>query len=368
MMTPEGSDERSSLNIALIVPYSYIELYYYLSFYGNVFIQTYEPYYNGPYLGSRLRFLSHNYLHGIAGYVGWKLRSGKIARALSKPLNPPHRFQPLHIAHDLGLARPEQIDILIVVELLCRFNLRPFRNAVKIFWAIDSFNERRLFMYRNVVNIEDYDIVFAAHDNGVKYFRDSGIDARFLPLALRYEWIYRPLKMREKSYDVVFVGRLSSSTHSRRMKILREIVDRLRRKNVNVFYTVAWHHDAARLYNSSKIVLNVTRAGEINLRLFEVLGTRSFLLNDDGEVRLLFEPGRELEVFADPDEAVVKILEYLADSEARERVAAAGHRAVLEGHTMYHRIEEILKVAGFKVYQRWSQVVPKLLQSDNRIN
>jgi len=353
---------NKSLNIALIVPYFYIELYYYFSFYGNVYVQTYEPFYHGPYLGRRLRLLSHEYLHGFAGWLGMKLRSRRVAGLLARLLNPPHRFQSLHVVHDLGLARPESIDLVVVAELLCRYDLRRFRNAVKAFWAIDSFNEQRIFMYENVAGIDSYDLVFAAHRLGVERFREHGVEARFLPLALRYEWIYRPMSGVGKSYDVVFVGRLQRGTHSRRMRILGEIVERLRRHGVRVHYTAAWHHDASRLYNSSRIVLNVSRLSELNLRVFEALGTRSFLLSDDGEVRLVLEPGRHLEVFSSVEEAVDKILYYLGDSEARERIASEGHREVLEKHTMFHRVEKIIEEAGFRVETRWSRLMPRLLQ------
>ena len=350
-----------SLNIALIVPYMYIELYYYFSFYGNVFIQTYEPYYHGPYLGSRLRFLSHEYMHGAAGFIGWKLGSKRLARLLAKLLNPRHKFQPMHIPFDLRLSDPERIDLVIVVELLCRYDLRPYRNAVKVYWAIDSFTDRRIFMYENLPGLEDYDIVFVAHRKGLERLRAAGFPVKLLPLALHYEWIYRPMPL-EKKFDVVFVGRLLKSTHSRRARILRELYEKLRARGVKVFNTAAWHHDAAKLYNSSRIVLNVSRAGEINLRVFEVLGTRSFVLNDDGEVRLLFEPGRHIETFSDVDEAVEKIIQYLEDDEARERIAAEGHRLVLERHTMFHRVEELLESAGLGPEVRWSRSLPRILQ------
>lgn len=354
-----SQESKEALNIALITPYMYLEMYYYLSLYGNVYIQTYDEYYHGPYLSSKLRLLTHGYLHGIAGYIGWKLRSKRLAKALSRLFNPPHTFQTLHIPHDLGLAKPENIDLVIVVDLLCNYNLKPFKNAVKVYWAIDSFYDRRIFMYETLPGLDKYDLVFVAHEYGLKKLRDDGISAEMLPLALRYEWIYRPLHLR-KEYDVVFIGRLQRNTHSRRMKILNEIKEKLNSKGINILYTPAWHSDAARLYNKSRIVLNITRAGEINLRLFEALGTRSFVLNDDGEVRLLFQPSEHVEVFSDVNDAVEKIYYYLVNEDHREKVASNGFNEVIRNHTMYHRVERILQSAGFKITTKFSQILPFL--------
>ncbi len=353
------------INIALIVPYFYIELYYYFSYYGNVFVQTYEPYYHGPYLGNRLKLLSHGHLHGIGGYIAYKLgRRERFARFLSKLFNPPHRFQPVNVSVDAGLSRPENIDLVVVVELLCRFNLRMFRNAVKVYWAIDSFNDRRIFMYRTVTNIEDYDIVFAAHKKGVEALRDRAPRVELLPLALRYEWIYRP-KGLKRDIDVAFVGRLSK-LHSRRNKILSRVFSKLRSMGRNVYVGSAWHHSASTIYNRSRIVLNVSRARELNLRVFEVLGTGSFLLTDRGEVEEFFKPRTHLDVFSDED-VIEKVLWYLDNYDEARRIAGMGREYVLSEHTMFHRVERILEEAGFKP-KRYSKYVPRLLQATGLSN
>ena len=68
----------------------------------------------------------------------------------------------------------------------------------------------------------------------------------------------------------------------------------------------------------------------VSTRTFEIPACKGFMLHiDNAEVRTLFQPGREIDVFSNPDELVAKIEHYLARPELRrEMITRAYARAV----------------------------------------
>jgi spore maturation protein CgeB len=98
-----------------------------------------------------------------------------------------------------------------------------------------------------------------------------------------------------------------------------------------------------RLYNRTKVVLNVTNWGSgggrsgMTMRLFEVPACGSFLLTDHSlEIAQVITPGEHLETFSDLDEFRQKLRRYLALDAERERIAAQG-RAHVAAHCTYDR-------------------------------
>ena len=110
---------------------------------------------------------------------------------------------------------------------------------------------------------------------------------------------------------------------------------------------------AADLYTQARVVLNEAIAGDLNMRVFEALATRSLLLTPDVPgLADLFQDGVHLVTYRDGDHAdALDKLRYWADpvrDADRETIAEAGYRAVLAGHTMRHRVAALLAPMGFE--------------------
>jgi spore maturation protein CgeB len=107
----------------------------------------------------------------------------------------------------------------------------------------------------------------------------------------------------------------------------------------------------ARLYNRTKVVINVTNWGAatgrsgMTMRLFEVPACGSFLLTDHSlEIAQVITPGEHLETFSDLDEFREKLRRYLALDAERERIAAQG-RAHVAAHCTYdHTVARICEL------------------------
>jgi spore maturation protein CgeB len=100
-------------------------------------------------------------------------------------------------------------------------------------------------------------------------------------------------------------------------------------------------------YNRCKINFNATSLQmrqAVNQRVFDVPACGSFLLTDR-QVALeeLFEVGKEIIAFDDPEEIPDLVRFYLDSPEARNRIACRGRERVLERHTYRHRLQVILQ-------------------------
>jgi len=95
-----------------------------------------------------------------------------------------------------------------------------------------------------------------------------------------------------------------------------------------------WGEPLNALYNDSAIVLNIaswdsTLSG-MTQRIVEIPASGAFMLTDDApEVRALFAPGREIDVFASPQALRSRCEHHLQCADERERIADRGHQRAL---------------------------------------
>jgi len=88
--------------------------------------------------------------------------------------------------------------------------------------------------------------------------------------------------------------------------------------------------EAARIYNASRIVLNIHDSfqcfSSVNNRTFQILACRAFQLVDDRQkLHELFDVGRELETFRSPEEAARKARHYLTRGAERDQIRERGY-------------------------------------------
>lgn len=85
----------------------------------------------------------------------------------------------------------------------------------------------------------------------------------------------------------------------------------------------------------------------VSTRSFEIPACGGFMLHiDNPEIRSLYEPGREIDVFADPDGLRAKVAHYLSHDAQRQAIAEAGHARAVPAYSLHARAEELLAVLG----------------------
>ena len=209
-----------------------------------------------------------------------------------------------------------------------------------IYWASDTHLG---YDYR-LECAKKADVVFCAQREGVERMKADGVPhAQWLPHAVEPK-AYFPFNYIVKKYDIAFVGHINSENRI-------DALDRMFREFPNFFYGQRLFEEAAQVYSNSKIVFNIAMDRDVNMRVFEALGTRSLLLTDDiPGIHDLFEDGKHLVLYRSLDEAVEKARYYMEHEDERARIAQAGYEEVMKNHTFKHRvntiIEETKKVLG----------------------
>jgi len=273
-------------------------------------------------------------------------------------------FLPKLVERDLRelIAREQPSHILVVGFIYKFFDpqlLRRLADEAKaglFLYDTDTCNlydRRREFIFFVEQELPVYDRILSCSAVTTRFFRDTrGLDAVFVPFGAKPIATERG----EQPTDVLFVG----SGDLRRIFLLEGIRDHVtvrgnRWQRNSPLISVAlrariddrpvWGEALHALLSQSKIVLNITRTDfygaetGINLRIFEALAAGCFLLTDHcDELGELFRIGEEIETYRSAGELAAKVRHYLADPDARQAIAVAGHAAFLARHTWNARL------------------------------
>jgi spore maturation protein CgeB len=105
--------------------------------------------------------------------------------------------------------------------------------------------------------------------------------------------------------------------------------------------------------SSSRIILNVNRATHADLyasstaRPFELaMSGATIVSNPHNGIERWFEPGRELLVVSNADEALAAYRDLLDDPAQAEEMGRRARERVLDEHTYAHRARRVLDLAG----------------------
>jgi len=106
--------------------------------------------------------------------------------------------------------------------------------------------------------------------------------------------------------------------------------------------------DYVPLYHRAKIGVNTHLRGQFsvgNYRLFDLPANGVMQICDGGDyLNDFFKVGKEIETYNSKEELLDKIKYYLKNDDARNRIALAGFKRVLQDHTMGHRLNELSKI------------------------
>jgi len=178
-------------------------------------------------------------------------------------------------------------------------------------------------------------------------------EALWLPHAFEPQ-AYPNIK-KPKKYDVCFIGHYQDIPNYNKLTRV-EALDILFKAFPNFYYGTRnpaypdknlFEH-AATMFCESKIVFNISIKDDINMRVFEALGTGSFLLtNELPTLNKLFEDGLHLITYNNYKTMIDYTDYYLRHDQERELIAKSGYNEVISNHTYQKRWEKIKKVINF---------------------
>jgi hypothetical protein len=210
----------------------------------------------------------------------------------------------------------------------------PPTDRLKAYWCIDTHRmDRMVGAMTRYEKMRDFDVVFAAQ-------RDMAerLGAVWLPLACDARRWHRMAGV-AKIHDWCFVGNLPTEER-------RGAVAALQKAHPNGFVGQVYGPGQNRVYNASRLILNISIENDVNMRFFEAQAAGGPLLSN--------RPGNgEDELFSDvfyydaPEALPERVAELLADPKGLALAAHAQWKNVLARHTYDHRMATLLAHLGF---------------------
>lgn len=187
-----------------------------------------------------------------------------------------------------------------------------------------------------------FDVVFSSQRDVIPAILAAGAtQVDWLPFAFDSTLENNPSA--DKRYDVGFVGSLDQpATREERCRILAAISAKFR---MNDYQRPAYGAEMMRIYNQSKIVVNIPVPGGFNMRTFEALASGALLLTKavgNGQ-RELFEDGRHFVTYQNEADLLEKIRYYLSHDAERREIAETGRAEVVRCHTYSHRADQVVR-------------------------
>jgi spore maturation protein CgeB len=294
----------------------------------------------------------------------WSREHGFGAADLALPI--PHRFYRVPVLGNALAALPGYVSVVLK-------QVRSLKPDILYCHDLSFFPKKALESIRPHVRlivgqiayvlppknfIEGYDLILTSFPHFVARIRAAGIVSEYFRLGFDPR-VTEAFDSVERDIDVSFVGAIGRS-HRNAVPLLERLC---RETPIRIYGYGAedlpagsairtryekevWGLDMYRVLARSKITLNrhisVAESNANNMRLYEATGMGAMLLTDQKDnLKDLFEPGREVETYSDPDEAAAKILALLRDPERRAAIAAAGQARTLREHTYQRRMQEL---------------------------
>lgn len=220
--------------------------------------------------------------------------------------------------------------------------------------------------------LKNYDWYYSMNNESLDRLNDHGYKScSYMPHMYSQTEFY-PIEGLEKKHDLVFVGTWSPR-RQRYISAAMEVTDNvvlygrgwLVRNWKNLKYWRSWKglliqgSKLNRLYNQSKVVLNVTQWGTeanqqasgMNMRFFEVPAAGALLMTDEvEEAGSIFQPQKDFSTFGDVDDFMAQLRNILNDGPKIERMAKSGYESLTKANASYDRfVDELI--------QRYARVI-----------
>lgn len=270
----------------------------------------------------------------VAGEVNTAWYFFRAASALADALNVAVSFASTR--NQIGTLTRD--DILLIVDPVTDWPVA--LNAIECKKAVYLIDVHQSYGFRRALSFWG-DVVFCAQKDYVERLRNDGAsNVHFCPLASDPQLHFTPGLSRD--YEVGFVGKLGPP-RLRRAQTLSRVLTTFSTNDYG-----SWHSpkEMGLAYSRSKVVINASINGDLNMRVFEAMAAGAALVTDrvSNGFGDLFQEEEHYLGYDTPDEAVAQVRRLLADDQLRQAVAKAAQSSVLAAHTYRHRMAFILDV------------------------
>lgn len=203
-------------------------------------------------------------------------------------------------------------------------------------WGIDTHNDYKKHYY----TCKLFDHSFIAQKQYVKKLALSGIQSvSWLPLAFPI----RNIPTTNREIDFAYIGSLDWNLYPERLDLL----DELKKLSNNFYIGSCLPDEMFSIYSNSKIVFNHSLKNDVNMRIFEAIGSGSLLVTNeiiDNGFEDLFDSKQDLVIYKNSNELVAAVAKLLSNTQLCSKIANRAKKKVLSSHTYDNRVESILSL------------------------
>jgi glycosyltransferase involved in cell wall biosynthesis len=245
-------------------------------------------------------------------------------------------FQPDVIyTGNYGFFTQEMKEYLPKVKLCALWNASPMKEGIDLshFDLGISFNEvyHQHLQKRGIKNVEynsfyiDIGIKNRLDDMNLKKDIDIAFVGRYSPMfKIRNQFLYDIYSHFKTDYHIQYY--LLTGTR------LRGLIPILPWRLLKVYNKPVFLKDMFKVFNRSKIVLNthsnITGTSKGNMRVYEALGSGSFMLSDEGIYPEHLVAGEDFVTYKNNADMIEKIDYYLKHDKEREEIALNGYNKI----------------------------------------
>ena len=242
-------------------------------------------------------------------------------------------------------------ELILVVEsypLFNRFDFASITQAAPIPTVLGSLDTPLRFEAHAQFG-KYFNYVFTPHREYLDYFKKQCGVKTFLLLFACDPDVHKPYS-KEEQYDLAFVGTASAVPDLYRERIA--YLQSLKNTFHCAFYETISDEQMVQIYAEAKMVFNYAVTNGFNRRIFDVLSCGKLLLtNRTPALDGIFDDKVHLICYDNLPHLENLIHYYLDNPEKRAKIAAQGHYQVWKKHTMYHRIDVMLRrIFGESIY------------------
>ncbi len=227
-------------------------------------------------------------------------------------------------------------DLIFVTEVYRKLEHLKSIACPKAFYVQDP--HMGIKRYLDLAHVQDYDYVFVRQKDYIPALEEGGCQRVFwIPETFDPDTILGPSGARE--ITVTFIGNRYPGTAREKMLVMLE-------KEFHAINSLVYLKEMASILRQSKIVFNVSRAGDLNNRVFDAMGAGALLVTERIQNGLfdLFEDRVHLVSYDGVKELEEMVRYYLKNDEERQKIANAGQQEVMAKHTNLDRANTILEI------------------------
>jgi len=185
----------------------------------------------------------------------------------------------------------------------------------------------------------------ATFSDVTEYFKNAGAKACWITQGVDIN-VFTPQNTL-KIYDVVFAG-AKTTKRSRYINILKKAGVSVVCFGDGWKNSSVYQEELVDIYRKSRIVLNFCRAGSgFSIRVFQVMGTGSFLLSEYcKDFDNFFQAEHHLGWFEGDTELIDKTNYYLKNESERQRIATQGSEYVHNNYSWKNIMEKVLNIVS----------------------